>query len=85
MTTDIELLNGWNLSSYTLRHEERSEPPITVPLNGEFKVGPEDLSVEIGPFMPAREYMISIAGDVESRSGNFTSSCIRTEEAGETI
>ena len=80
MTDDIELLNGWLISNYSIVYMEYSLPSFT--LNGSIVVDGSLLSVVIGPLNPWREYKVFVAGNVESRPGVFTSACVRTDEDG---
>ena len=82
MTDDIELLNGWFLSNYTVAFEEYSQPVFGTQSSASLIVDPDKLSVVIGPLHPWREYRVSVAGNVESRPGVSTSLCVRTDEDG---
>ena len=82
-TTDIELLNGWYLSNYTLKYTEYSVPAVFMPFTvTKVVVMPNETSLLIGPLEAGRDYNISIAGNVESRAGVFLSLCIRTDQHG---
>ena len=83
MTDDIELLNGWFVSNYSIIYEEFSTPSVAV--NGSMTLIRNELSVIIGPLDPWREYRVSVAGNVQSRPGVFISLCVRTDEDGEFV
>ena len=80
MTDDIELLNGWFVSNYSVKYQESSIPSLSA--NGSLVVHRSQFSVIIGPLDPWREYTVSVAGNVESRPGVFASLCVRTDEDG---
>lgn len=82
MTNNIELLNGWKISNYTLKYEEISQPGIPVIVTGTIIVESNRQSVLIGPIDPWRECKVDLAGNIESRPGAFASFCVRTDEDG---
>eukprot|EP00795_Rhopilema_esculentum_P012024 gene12024-2609_t len=83
MTSDIELLNGWVLSGYTVVLNEQNLPslypddhfPITTILS------PGNLTLTFGPLEEGRDFSVSVAGNVEGRVGIHTMLCVRTREA----
>jgi len=83
MTDDIELLNGWFISNYSIAYMEYSLPSLTS--SGSIVVDGSIMSVIIGPLNPWREYRVVVAGNVESRPGVFTSVCVRTDEDGKLL
>lgn len=83
MTDDFELLNGWFISNYSIVYEEFSTPSVAV--NGSMMLIRNEPSVIIGSLDPWREYRVSVAGNVQSRPGVFTSLCVRTDEDGEIL
>ena len=84
MTSDIELLNGWVLSGYTVVFNEQSSPSLHFsgyfPMT--FILSPGNLTLTFGPLEEGRDFSVSVAANVEGRAGNYTMLCVRTREAG---
>lgn len=83
ITTDIELLNGWQVSGYALKISEHSTPSVSIPSEGPTDIDAAVLTHTFGPLESGREYRVSIAGKVKSRPGVFAHLCIRTAETGQ--
>ncbi len=82
LTTDIELLNAWFLSSYTVKATERSQPVVSWPLQQNWTVPANQTEFVLGPFEEARQYELVVAGSVNGVDGVNTSLCVSTDEAG---
>ena len=81
-TTDIEILNGWLLSGYYLSYEEYATPTVSTTATTAITARKNMTSFLIENLPPGREYKVSLAAQVEGRSGPAKEWCIRTNEAG---
>ena len=82
LTTNIELLNGWELSGYVVKISEHSVPSLDFSSTKQYHHGGNVLTQKFGPLKEGREYKVSVAGKVEGRVGVFAELCIKTRETG---
>ena len=85
MTNNIELLNGWYLSGYVVKVTEHSVPFVPFTAVSQYEVTTTTLEQSFGPLAAGREYKLSVAGQVENRTGVFADVCIRTREKGKDV